>query len=189
MPNSILSSVLNTLQFRVYDERNGSQIWKSIGILDVQYDAESANSQKPISNIQFSEGATYDKLQSSDIEDSKIIRPSFIKIIGMVPDITTTEAILSAWNNVFLTFTVMSRSVIAEGMTVTNVTIEQTPEWISADRITIEMEQVALPSFSGYRPKQAADRSPIGLRIQTPTSVADTITTIYNRVKSFTGVF
>lgn len=189
MANSILSSILNASQFRVYDDRNGDQIWKSLAILSVNINSESANSQKPLSNVQFSEGETFFKLQGTDVESSKIIRPSMIKVVGMVPDITTMEAIISAWENVFLTFTVMSRGVIADGMTITNVTVDQSAEYISADRITIEFEQVALPSIDGFNPSQQADKSSVGLRIQTPASVLDTAMSVYNRVTSFVGSF
>jgi len=189
MPNSIISSVLNAAQFRIYDDRSGDQIWKSLGILSVNTDSESANSQKPLSNIQLSGNATFNRLQSTDVEGSKIIRPSMIKVVGMVPDITTTEAILSAWGNVFLTVTLQSRGVIAENMTVTNVVIEQSPEWTSADRITIELEQIAIPSIMGYRPSQQADKSAVGLKIQTPNTTAQNVAAIYNRVNQLTGIF
>lgn len=187
MPNSILSSILKEGQFRAYDNRSGDQIWKSLGVLDVMVNSSAATSTKPLSNIQLSEDGTFNKIQGTDVESSKIIRPSQLKVVAIVPDITTAEAIINAWSNTFLTINIITRGIIADNMSLSNVEFEQTPEIVSAQVVTLEFDQVAVPSISEFTPAQSADASVYGIKIQTQATVRDNVTSILGRVNQLIG--
>ena len=70
-------------------------------------------------------------------------------------------------------------------MTLTTVEIDQTPEMLSAAKITLELERAAPPIPVTYSPAQAADQPTLGVRLQTLTSsLTSTATTLYNKVSS-----
>lgn len=189
MANSILSAVLPSSAFRVYNERNNTQVWKSLAVSRVQIDVASANAKNPLSNVQRSQTGTYQLLMKQDVEASKIIRPTRMLITGFIPDISTVENVIASWLSRQTTFTIMSRGVIGDNMAVINVEFEQSPEMLSAQKVTIEVEQAAVATFNKFDPAQPADQSTYGIRIQTPSSVLGTVASVYNRVTSFVGSF
>lgn len=187
MANSILSSLLSTSKFKVYNEATGYPIWSKLQVKSVDVDAESSNAEEPLSVMQLSESSVRAQLLIQDIQSSKIIRPSRLRITALCSDISTLESIIALFNDVTSTLSISSKSVITGSMMITRLHISQSSEILSASKITIELEQSKPPAPNNFNPSQASDASTYGVRIQTPPSLTQTASGLYNKVQSFTS--
>jgi hypothetical protein len=183
MPQSILSSILSKPQFVATNESSNSVLWPQLGILDVEISNDSENSDKPISNQQLSDKATYQSILTQDIQAAKIIQPSRLRVTALCADISTLENVLATYSNLSATISINSKSIITQSLMLTAVDVEQTPEMISASRVVMVFEQAQPPANSGFAPEQAADASVYGVSIQTPPTVVP-LATLTQAVKS-----
>jgi hypothetical protein len=190
--SSILASVLGKVSFKVTSELNGSTLWRNLKIVRVEVDSGSMNSDQPLGIDQYSENQVLQNLVTADINASKIIRPSAIRITALCPDLSTEESIINAFANKKQTLTVTSKGIIAKNMAVTEVIINQTPDILTATKVEIMLEQAADmgASDTAYRPLQPGDSNTLGISIQGPTTVADTVSGLYNKATSaISGIF
>lgn len=192
MANSILASVFSKPSLRVVNERasvDGIQtvVWRNFKTLSVEIDAASANASIPISTARGDEALTGQLVMQKDVQTSKIIRPSRMRITGFAPDISTVTSILSSFADLETTLTITSKSIIAEGMVIERVSIEQDPEAISAQKVTIELEQAIPPEPATFDPLNPADESEYGVRVQRPPTAAASVRDLYNKVSTITG--
>lgn len=185
MANSILSSLLGKTTFAAINELTNFQCWTNLQIVDVEIDAESANTDYPLSTTQYSPSGTYVSLTAADIQSIKVIRPTKMRITGICPDISTIESVLTTFANAQFTVAITTKGLTAVSMAVLTVEIEQTPEMLSAARMVIELERATPPVAVTYAPAQAADQPTLGVRLQTlAASATATVTSVYNKVSS-----
>jgi hypothetical protein len=183
MTQSILSTLFSSPQFIATNENTSAVLWSKLGIVDVEISSDSANTDMPLSNQQVSDGKTYQSILAADIESVKIMQPSRLRVTALCSDISTQENIISTWEDVTVTISINTKSVITSYLVLTDVEIEQSGEMISASRIIMNFEQAQPPANSGYSPEQAADSSVYGVSIQTPSTVTP-LATLVQAVKS-----
>lgn len=187
MPNTVLSAILPSQSFRVYSDKDGSQILRTVAITRAEILSASHNARKPVSTQKPSGQETSDAILTQDVKTSKILRPTRISLTALIPDMSAVDNLVAIWLARETTITVMSRGIIAANMTVVHIQFDQGPDVLSAQRATIDLEQALVPTFNRYNPQQAADSSTYGVRIQTPIPVLDSVADVFNRVKNFLG--
>lgn len=171
MPQSILSSLLSKPQFNAINELTGTTVWAKLGIMDVEIGSSSENTEKPISNQQVSDKATYQSILTQDIQAAKIIQPDRLRVTALCDDISTLENVLATFSDTSATISINTKSIITSFLVLTEVDVEQTGDMLSASKVIMTFEQAQPPANSGYAPEQAADASVYGVSIQTPPSV------------------
>lgn len=189
MSNSILSSLFARSAFRATNNRTGYQCWTNLKVVAVEIDSSSANADVPLASSEGNETGTYAQLMEADIQTAKIIRPTRMRVTAISPDVSTTNSVLAVYADVEATLTITTKSVIADLMAVTHVTIQQDDEAINVARLTIELEQCAQPDYDPYNPVNQADETAIGTRVQRPPTIAQTVSGLYNKVANFIGGF
>ncbi len=188
MANSILSSIFSAANFTAVDSDSGFTLWPSIKVIEVEIGVRSATSDEPLSVVQYVNQTVSQSLQEADVQASKIILPSNIRVTAIASDLSTLESIISSFANTQLTIDITSKSVISSSMVVVDLEIEQTPRMISAARLVMELQQAIPPSSPSFDPSQTADQNTYGVRIQTLPSATTTIASLYSSVTSFFGV-
>lgn len=184
MANSILSSLFGKVAMIVTNDDTGLTLWSNFKVKTVEISNEAAATDQPLSLEQFSDQGTTLSLQSQDLETVKILRPARMRIVGFAADIDTLESILQTFGNVTGSVSISTKSVIVTSMIPVEIDIEQTPEMLSASKVTIDLEQFEPPEPEAYDPAQSGDVSTLGIRIQTPPSLTASVSALYNTVSS-----
>lgn len=181
MANNILSSLFAASPLKIINDLDKYQYWGSIAVKGVDVMLDSSVTDNPISNKSFTEESLYTDLLDVDTRNGKIIRPVRLKISCISDEQGIIESMMGAYANNTSTFTVTSKSIIAESMMVTNLTLTQSSEMISATDIVIEFEQSEPPITDEFDPANPSNRSNFGVRIQAPPSV------LASDIKNLTG--
>jgi hypothetical protein len=185
---SIFGSILSVLQGKALasftNETTNTPCWTDAKIKDVEITSDSANAEVPISNQQVNESSVFDGLLTEDIKSAKIIQPTKVKMTFLTDNISLINSIMSMFADTSVTIGVKSKSVIASSMAISNVAIDQTPEMISAARVTILLEQTQPEQPSSYNNFQAADAPNLGLGFQTLKTVGPSLSSVGNGVGS-----
>lgn len=172
----------------VTNDATGLPSWVNFKVKDVEIIDDADVTDEPLSTAQYSAAGVYQSVLKDDLASVKIISPSKVRITGFSNDISTVESIIDYILTQDLTLSITTKSVKIPSLTITSVEIEQSPEMLSASKITIELEQAAPPlPNSGYNPKDAANASVYGIRIQTLSSVTKTVSGLYNTVLTKIG--
>lgn len=188
MANSAFSSIAGWITgqsaFQAINELTGVTLWDKIGVVRVEVPSEAEETKEPLSNIQFKTTGSYLNLLETDIQAIKIIKPSRMRITAICGDLSTQESIVASQKDLLLTITVFTKSVISENLVITDVTFEQTPDSLSATKVTIECEQGIAPSSTQFNPAQPGDQSALGFRIQQPSVSSTTVAGLFSKVAS-----
>jgi hypothetical protein len=80
---------------------------------------------------------------------------------------------------------VNTKGIIAKGMALTRVEIEQTPEMTSASKMVLELEQVIRQKLNEFNPKNSSDESTYGITIQSPPNTSTSVVSLYNKTINF----
>lgn len=171
MAQSILSSLLAKPVFVAKNEAYDFAIWSDLGIVDVEITSSSDNTESPISNQQVADSGTYESIQAQDVQTTKIIEPSRLRVTALCANISTIESIISTFLDTTATISISTKSIITNYLVLTEVDVEQTGDMISASKVLMTFEQAQAPANSGYAPEQAADASVYGVSIQSPPTV------------------
>lgn len=188
MANSILSSVAGWVTgqtvFQAVNELTSATVWDKIGVVRVEIPSEAEATNQPLSNIQYKDDGTYFNLLDSDIQSIKIIRPARMRITALCGDLSTLESVIASQKDRTLTLTIYTKNVIANNLIVTDVSITQTPDRMSATEINIELEQGIAPGSASYSPAQSADASAYGFQVQSPQTATQTVSGLFSKVAS-----
>ncbi|WGN90791.1 baseplate organization protein [Burkholderia phage vB_BglM_WTB] len=195
MAGSIVSALFSRVSLKVSPSNGAAasiNIWTNLKVHDVEIDSGSVNSEQPIGTNPTSDNTVRVSLLTQDIQASKIIRPTHMKITGFCPDISTFESIANSFANNQQTLDITSKGVIATNMAMVEVIATQSPEMLSATKVEIMLEQAASPvgASGGFSPLQSADASALGISIQTPQTIGQSVQSLYNKATSFiSGIF
>jgi hypothetical protein len=182
---SILSSNQSSPTTSFVNENTGQPCWTTANVKDVEIASESANADNPLSTQQVNETSVYQSLLAVDVQTSKIIRPSKMRITILADQIALLNNIMASFEDTTQTIQVTSKSVVVTALSVTDVNIEMSPDMLSANRVVVMLEQVQAPSTSSYNPAQAGDQSTVNLGVQTLSSVGPSLsTTVGNNIAS-----
>lgn len=182
----------NALRFKqvlsFVNELTGAPCWDGMGAAEVDIPASSSNASVPIATDDLAESFVSTVLQTADIQSSKILTPTRIRLVALIDNISLIESILSLFADTRVTLTVTSKSIIAASMSIVNVDIEQSPSMMSASRVVIEFEQV-IPAnaASGYSPLQSGDQSTYGLSVQSASPSSLSVAGLFNKFVNAIG--
>ncbi len=172
--------------FLVKDELTGRVIWKDLKIKDVSIDAASATTSNPIQSASATESSTLVSLTAVDIGTIKIIQPTQLRLTAFANSLSAIESIITTFGDTKATVSVTTKGITAIGLTPVAVEIRQDPGMMSASRVFIDFEQVAMPTLpTAFAPAQSADASAVssyGVAVQPVTNLPNGITSIYNKI-------
>lgn len=192
MPSTILSALTSKPGFVATNENIGTAVWSKLGIVDVEVDAASANSDSPLSDQQvtssdLNSANVYTSVLQADIQTVKIIQPTRLRVTALCDDLSTLENIISTFMNNTVTISINTKSIITSYLVLSDIDIEQTGDMISASKVVMNFEQAQPPENSGFAPEQAADTSVYGVSLQQPPSVVP-LATLAKAVSSAASV-
>lgn len=188
MAQSILSSLFSQAQISFTNELTGTPCWTGMKVADVETPSQSSTSDQPMATDSLAESSVSTGLQAADIRTMKIIRPSRMRIISVVDNLSLIENILSLFANTQVTLSVTSKGIIADSMSILEVNIEQVSDMLSANRVIIDLEQIVPPQTSSYAPAQSADQSSYGLSVQSSQSSSLTPASLFANLANNLGL-
>jgi hypothetical protein len=171
MANSILSTLLSKPSFIATNEVTNEVVWADLGIVDVEIQSGSSNTDAPMANSSTTDSATYQSVLAADLEAVKIIQPSRLRITALSDNISTVQDIIATFLDETVTISINTKSIITAFLALTSLDLEQSGEMLSATRVIMTFEQAQPPANSGFVPSQSADASVYGVSIQSPPSV------------------
>jgi len=189
MASSILGAIFGTNPFTITNDDDFLPVnyAKELQIIGVEFLVSSAVTDHPISigaNLQAPD-TNFVNLFDIDIENGKIIQPTKIRIKCMCSDLTAVERWMLYFIDTRLTFTITSKSIIADNMIMTDLTITQSTNSISASELLFEWEQAGLKKIDKFEPTDATNESTYGVRIQKPEStIGDSLSFIGDELTS-----
>lgn len=197
MASSILKAILGEVSFKVVSDRTGFTYWKDLKVLNVDVLLSSLVVDQPLAttDIASQDESTFVNLLDVDTNNGKIIQPTKLRVKCLCANLSTVEDLMYAFNDVAATFTITSRSIIADEMIMVDMQIVQSDERLSAVEITIEWEQAGRRSYDSFDPFDPANDSTYGIRVQslpstfsaTVSGIRDSLTSaaesLYNRVQ------
>lgn len=184
MASSILSALFSKPVTRFINESTGLAVWTDAKTVDVEIQSDSDNSDVPLSSQQVSGTGVSTQLLASDIQTAKILRPTHLRIHMLTDNLSLIENVFSLYQDTTVTLSITSKSIIANHMAITSVEVEQSPEMLSAAKLTISMEQSKVSTVVPFDPAQAADQSNFGLSLQSPPTVGSNLSTVGNSLGS-----
>lgn len=194
MANSIISALIGKSLLKIVNERYGREYWSLLKIVSVEIMADAETSDHPLSSKDGSDDRQYVNVLDVDLSNGKVIRPVKMRLNVICNHPATVEGLMREFQNLADTYSITTKSIIAESLVMTSLQINQTPDMISAVGISIEWEQSAPRVANQFDPKDQANASTYGLRIQgleeggpiTLTGIRDRATSavesLYNKV-------
>jgi hypothetical protein len=183
--SSILSSTQSAAGTTFLNENSGQPCWTTANVQNVEIINESENSTNPLSTQQVNETSVYQSLLAADVKTTKIIRPSKLRTAILAADLSLILNVMATFADTTQTIQVTSKSLIATALAVSDVVIEISSDMLSANRLTVMLEQVQVPENSSYNPAQPGDQTTVNLGIQTLTAVGPSLSsTVGNNVAS-----
>lgn len=185
MASSILSLVpgLTKQKFTVKSD-TGTQILSNIKVVSVEICDESTNADVPIQSVQNADKKTLGSIAVLDLNSSKVISPSILRLTAIAPDQSTVDQLLLAFLQDTILFNITSRSISMKSACISELEITQDANMINASRIEATFEQCIPDSTNGYSPSMSGDASVYGINVQVPSSITSTVSDLYNKVSS-----
>lgn len=185
---SIIGSILSAVQGKSVvsftNETTGTPCWTDANVKDVEIVSESDNAEMPLSTEQVNESSVFTGLLSADVKTAKIIRPNRVKVVILTDNLSLVENIMSLFADTTVTIGIVSKSIVSQSMAISHVAIEQTPDMLSASRVTVVLEQTQPPQQTSFNPAQDGDASTLGLGVQNLNTVGPSLTTVGNGIGS-----
>lgn len=186
---SILQQVIGRTSFRIRDEALGIPVMTGLKIASVEIGGDSSVAEQPIQSRDLTQDQIYIDLNNIDIRNSRIIRPIKIRMTCISDNPSDIETIERNYADPVATFEITSRQIIAAGMVIAKVRIEQTPKMISANKIIIEFEQGNKPITTGFDPDNPSNSSDFGLTVVTTENRGDVVSLFDNVSNQVTGLY
>lgn len=184
MALSLIQTLIKPSNFKIYDEQYGLLVWSDIKVQKVSLTCESQTSNNPLSNEYIANSTQTKEQLSEDLLSTKVLQPVSMTIDAFVESISTSLAIAYAFQVPQKTFKLVSKGITAQGMSLTQVAIDQSPEMLSAIKLSLTFEQAEKTSTTGFNPQSSSNDSTYGITVQPSTSVADTVQSVYNKASS-----
>lgn len=188
---SIISSIISAVQGKsivsFVNETTGTACWTDANVKDVEIISDSDNADNPLSTEQVNESSVFTGLLAADVKTAKIIKPVRLKITILTDNLSLVENVMNLFADVTVTIAVTSKGIVSTAMAISHVAIEQTPDMLSASRLTVLMEQTQPPQPTTFDPAQAAqaaDASTLGLGVQNLNTVGPSLSTVGNGIGS-----
>lgn len=184
MANSIMSQLVSAANFRIYDEEYGIAVWTDLKVESVSITADAHTAQNPMSNVYAASDTQDSTALENDLKATKVIQPISVTVNCKIQSISTTSAIGQAFSSQTKTYRVVAKGLTAQGMALTGVQIDQSPEALSAISCELTFEQAEIPSTTGFNPSSSSDSDTYGLTVDADDSIDDTVESVYNTVSS-----
>lgn len=192
MATNLISSLFSASLLKIVHEGNGYEYWHGLAVQSVAVVLDAAVTDNPISNKSHTEESLYTDLLDVDTSNGKILRPVKLKITAICDNFAIVESMMGVVVDQSVTFRITSKAIISESMMPIDLSIDQAPGMTSAVGVVIEFEQFAPPIPSTFDPKDPANRSTFGIRIQLPEStiagagakIAQTVSGLFKKVSS-----
>ena len=147
-------------------------LWKGMAVVSVDIDSGAAVTDMPMASDQPNDSETTQAVDTQDLQAIKIIQPVRMTVVSVIEDISTLENIIQTFRDKTVTISVNSKSIITDNLILTGINVDQTPDMITASKVTLTFEQALPPNITGYAPAQAGDASVYGVNsINNPSSV------------------
>lgn len=178
--------------FSAKNEKTGRACWTTLSVKSVEIDTSTSNTGNPLSQGQQASQSTTTNLLAADVKTIKIINPTRLKITCLCKDASSVSNIISVFADIEATVAITTKGLTAISMAVQNITIEQTPEMVSACKVIIDLEKVTPNPAAGYNPSQSANASAtssisqtISSAVSSVSSAASTVTGLVSKVSNF----
>lgn len=188
MATSILSSLLSSNKLTITEESQNLVVWSEIKTSKVEFMVPTQITDLPQTSTDYYSSAAAMQSVQNDLLNGKVIYPVEVRITCACEDIATVWGIIDLFNDVTKTFTIASKSIIAKYMSVTEITITQNAEMVSAARLDLKFEQAPPYDEYNFNPKQDGDKSTYGVHVQTTSSLTVTVGQLYNKVSQAIGL-
>jgi hypothetical protein len=173
--DSIFTTHYNRPQFLATNENLGSDaravIWEGLAVVDVEVSPSAAVTDFPLVLDDPKDYVTTQEIQAKDLEAVRILQPTRIKVIALIKDISILDNIISTFKKDDVTVSINTKSILTKNLVLTEVSVSQSAEMVSASKVEMTFEQAQPPLGSGYVPEQAADASVYGIGTKDPEFV------------------
>lgn len=187
MAVNLITSLLGTRLFSVLQDATGYPAFSDLNIAKVEIDSGALATDHPMSTQPITDEFSYQTLLDSDLQTGKVLRPMFMRVTAYSNNISTIEALILAHKIPTYTFSITTKEIIADNMTLLNLDIEHSEEVLSASKLVIEWQQVAPYIPVNFDPSQPVNDSVYGMRIQQPKSLTEGAAELYDRVQTKIG--
>jgi hypothetical protein len=180
--SSIASSLMDQASFVATNDLSSQVIWAALRITDVEITSEAAQTDQPLSSVQYNDDGTYTNLTAVDVSTIKIIRPAAVRVTALCSDLSAIENVINGFDDMNMSLSISSKSIIIPELVVCTVGIEQSGDMLSAARVTIELEQAASPTLADYMPQQSGDAASYGITVQTLKTSSFSLSSLASKV-------
>lgn len=169
---SILQTIIGFSQFRIREEAADVQIWTNLKVGNVEIGTDAETARSPVMTRDLTEQNVYINLQELDIQNSKILRPSKMRVTFLTDNMSDVEAVERSFFDTTQTYEIYTRNIIATQMVLLTVSIEQPQAMTNAVRLICEFEQGLRPTPLVFAPDSFADFSVFGVSVNSLAEVA-----------------
>lgn len=187
MATSIFQQIINPSRLILVDELTMQRRWTTLKTLSVEIAVESAMADIPFATSNLSTQMQVDTSLQADLSAGKIIRPTHLRAKLMTDDISIALGIINVFNDVTHQYTITSKEIISEHMSMVDVSILQSPNKLNALDIDILWSQSGLTTSSGFLPGQAGDNSTYGVHVNGQPGLLTSPQALYNKVLTLVG--
>lgn len=184
MANSLVSYLLNTSRLKIVDEQYSITVWQDLKVKRVEVAAQAQTAQNPQSNAYIATNEQLTAAQQADLLTTKVLQPVSLTAEVFVESISTAMAIAVAFQVQTKTFTITAKGLVAQGMSISNVKIDQENTMLSAIRVTLTFEQADIPTTNAYDPTSSSDSDTYGIKVEPTSGIVATVQSVYNKVSS-----
>lgn len=182
-----VSLLLSGQQLKIKNENSGLPVWTNLSPISADITSPTETTEYPQSGTAMQIVSVSGNSSVNNMQASKVIMPAHLVLHVVTVDQSTIESIISLFSNTELTFSVLTRNIIADGMSLVDVEIEQAPENLNGVGMALTFEQTSLSNQNSFDPRQQADESSVGVSVKEPQGLTGTVTAVYNKVKSSVG--
>lgn len=184
MASTLVQTLLNISSLKIIDEQYGISVWSDLKVKRFAITSDAATANNPLSDIYLAtSNQTQDALEA-DLMTTKVVQPVSASIDLFAESISTAMAIAVAFQVPTKTFRLVAKGVLAQGMAITKVDIDQDNEMLSAIKVTLNFEQAEIPSTDGFNPASDSNSDTYGMKVEPSNSLAATVQSVYNKVST-----
>lgn len=184
MAESLIQKLLSPSKFKIYDEQYEITVWSDLRVSNVSMSVSAETAKNPISTEYVADNLQTSQNLSNDLLATKVVQPAKIEAEVFIESISTVLAVIVAFYVQTKTFKITTKGVVAKGMAITAIEIDQSTEMLSAVKMKITFEQAEKTVTTGWNPAQSGDAESYGITVQPSSSIAGELQTVYNKVSS-----
>lgn len=184
---NFVSLVLSGDQLNIKNESTGLRVWTRLSPISADITSPTETANHPLAGTAMQIVSVDTRSRMSNIQAAKVIMPAYLALHVIATDQSTVESIRAAHANTELTFSVTTRNIVSDAMSLTEVEIDQSADNINGVSMTLTFEQTSISEQNPFKPRQAADESTNGISTKEPKTITGFISSLYNKVKSSIG--